>query len=69
VGEFPLKSGHGEADYLLFVDAAPVGVVEAKKDGDICLCKTRSHPVPPSNGLRISTQREPLMASSPRGLS
>src|SRR5580693_6203120 len=28
VGEFPLKSGHGEADYLLFVDAAPIGVVE-----------------------------------------
>jgi len=34
VGEFPLKSGYGEADYLLFVDAAPIGVVEAKKEGD-----------------------------------
>ena len=34
VGEFPLKSGHGEADYLLFVDSAPVGVVEAKKEGE-----------------------------------
>ena len=34
VGEFPLKSGHGEADYLLFIDSAPVGVVEAKKEGD-----------------------------------
>ena len=34
VGEFPLKSGHGEADYLLFVDGAPIGVVEAKKEGD-----------------------------------
>jgi type I restriction enzyme, R subunit len=34
VREFPLKSGHGEADYLLFVDEAPIGVVEAKKEGD-----------------------------------
>jgi len=24
VREFPLKSGHGEADYLLFVDGAPI---------------------------------------------
>src|SRR6184192_3207398 len=34
VREFPLKAGHGEADYLLFVDRAPIGVVEAKKEGD-----------------------------------
>ena len=34
VREFPLKSGHGEADYLLFLDGSPVGVVEAKKEGD-----------------------------------
>ena len=34
VREFPLKAGHGEADYLLFVDSAPIGVVEAKKQGD-----------------------------------
>jgi type I restriction enzyme R subunit len=34
VREFPMKSGHGEADYLLFVDSAPIGVVEAKKEGD-----------------------------------
>jgi type I restriction enzyme R subunit len=34
VREFPLKSGYGEADYLLFVDAAPIGVVEAKKEAD-----------------------------------
>jgi type I restriction enzyme, R subunit len=29
-----LKSGHGEADYLLFADSSPVGRVEAKKEGD-----------------------------------
>src|SRR6266699_2342300 len=34
VREFPLKAGHGEADYLLFVDSSPIGVVEAKKEGD-----------------------------------
>jgi type I restriction enzyme R subunit len=34
IREFPLKSGHGEADYLLYVDSNPVGVVEAKKVGD-----------------------------------
>ena len=31
--EFPLKTGHGFADYLLYVDAKAVGVVEAKKIG------------------------------------
>src|SRR5688572_27051151 len=33
VREFPLKSGHGEADYLLFVDQMAIGVVEAKQEG------------------------------------
>ena len=31
--EYPLKKGHGFADYLLYVDGAAVGVVEAKKTG------------------------------------
>src|SRR5690242_17707539 len=30
---FPLKSGYGQADYLLYVDGIPAGVVEAKKEG------------------------------------
>ncbi len=34
VREFPLKTGHGEADYLLFVDGMAAGVVEAKKEGE-----------------------------------
>lgn len=25
VREFPLNPGHGEADYLLFIDGAPIG--------------------------------------------
>jgi len=31
VREMPLRHGHGQADYLLFVDGRAVGVVEAKK--------------------------------------
>jgi type I restriction enzyme, R subunit len=31
---FPLKPGHGEADYLFYVDGKAAGVVEAKKVGD-----------------------------------
>ena len=30
---FPLKPGHGEADYLLYVDGQAAGVVEAKPAG------------------------------------
>ena len=33
IREFPLKSGHGFADYLLYLDGAVAGVVEAKKEG------------------------------------
>ena len=33
VREFQLKSGHGAADYLLFVNRKAVGVVEAKPEG------------------------------------
>jgi type I restriction enzyme, R subunit len=31
--EYPLKKGHGFADYLLYVDGAAVGVIEAKRTG------------------------------------
>ena len=34
VREFQMATGHGFADYLLFVDREPVGVVEAKKAGE-----------------------------------
>lgn len=33
IREFPLSSGHGEADYLLYVDGKAAGVIEAKKQG------------------------------------
>src|SRR5712664_3222917 len=34
IREFPMKSGYGFADYLLYVDTVPAGVVEAKKEGE-----------------------------------
>lgn len=33
VREFPLKTGYGFADYLLYIDQSPAGSVEAKKVG------------------------------------
>lgn len=33
IREFPMKSGFGEADYLLYVDDQAIGVIEAKKEG------------------------------------
>ncbi len=34
VREMPLAVGHGSADYLLYVDRKPLGVIEAKKEGE-----------------------------------
>ena len=34
IREFLMKKGHGEADYLLFVDGAAAGVIEAKRKGE-----------------------------------
>ena len=33
IREFPLKDGHGFADYLLYVDGKACGIIEAKKEG------------------------------------
>ena len=33
IREFPLNTGHGVADYLLYVDGKACGVIEAKKAG------------------------------------
>ena len=33
IREFPLNTGHGVADYLLYVDGKAAGVIEAKKIG------------------------------------
>src|SRR5271169_6081554 len=39
IREFPMKKGHGEADYLLFVDGAAAGVIEAP---GFCLSQGRN---------------------------
>src|SRR3972149_329860 len=33
IREYPLKPGHGNADYLLYIDGEAVGVIEAKPVG------------------------------------
>ena len=33
IRKFPLKSGHGFAGYLLYVDGMDAGVIDAKKEG------------------------------------
>jgi type I restriction enzyme R subunit len=33
IRKFPLATGHGFADYLLYVDGKAVGIIEAKKVG------------------------------------
>src|SRR5262245_15735953 len=33
VREFPMKTGHGYADYVLFIDERPVAIIEAKPAG------------------------------------
>ena len=34
VREFPMKKGHGEADYLLFLDGMAAGLIEARREGE-----------------------------------
>ncbi len=33
IREFPLNTGYGFADYLLYIDGKAAGVIEAKKEG------------------------------------
>src|ERR1700682_1602422 len=42
VREFPMKSGFGFADYLLYVDRKAVGAVEAKAEGTLTCGETQS---------------------------
>ena len=59
--EYPLKRGHGFADYLLYVDGAAIGVVEAKKAG-VPLTAVEIQTAKYSEGLpdHIPAPRRPL---------
>ena len=61
VREFPLKSGHATADYLLYVNQKAAGVVEAKPEGSTLTGVEVQHwlarqpsrpPAPPGTGRR-----------------
>jgi type I restriction enzyme R subunit len=59
--EYPLKTGHGFADDLLYVDGMAVGVIEAKKAG-VPLIAVEIQTAKYSQGLpdRIPAPRRPL---------
>ena len=61
VREFPLKSGHGTADYLLYVNQKAAGVVEAKPEGST-LTGVEVQSEKYSKGLpdNLSAQHNPL---------
>jgi hypothetical protein len=65
--EFPLKPGHGFADYLLYVDGAAVGVIEAKRAG-IPLTGVETQTAKYSVGLpdNLPAPRRPLPKGRPR---
>lgn len=58
---FPLKFGHGFADYLLYVDGQAAGVIEAKKEGET-LTTYEIQTAKYSEGLpeRLKAYRRPL---------
>lgn len=59
--EFPLRPGHGEADYLLYVDGNAAGVIEAKKEG-VTLTGVETQAAKYTQGLPdgLSAWRKPL---------
>jgi type I restriction enzyme R subunit len=61
IREFPLKSGHGFADYLLYVDGKAAGVIEAKKEG-VTLSGVETQSAKYTNGLPdgLPAWRNPL---------
>ena len=54
IRNFPLKSGHGFADYLFYVDGRAGGVIEAKRTGHTLAAVNRCFTKPWSRrGLRV----------------
>ncbi|MCL4309372.1 MAG: DEAD/DEAH box helicase family protein [Actinomycetota bacterium] len=61
IREFPLKSGHGHADYLLYVDGKAAGVIEAKKKGATLIgVETQSDKYTKGLPESLPTWRNPL---------
>jgi len=67
VGEFSLKSGHCEAEYLLFVDPMAVGVVEAKKEGkNLARVKLQNQKYSEQHSYVCRTDAESEIIAAPR---
>jgi type I restriction enzyme R subunit len=67
VRAFPLKKGHGFADYLLYVDGQAAGVVEAKKEGETLTTyeiQTAKYSEGLPDGLRAHRRRLPFCYQS-----
>ncbi|MGE0680571.1 MAG: type I restriction-modification enzyme R subunit C-terminal domain-containing protein [Candidatus Binatia bacterium] len=61
IREFPLKAGYGFADYLLYINGAAAGVIEAKKEG-VTLTGVETQALRYSEGLpeRLPAHIRPL---------
>ena len=66
VTEFPMKSGFGFADYLLYIDRIAVGAIEAKAEGSLTGVEAQSakysYGVP--DGLSIQENPLPFLFES-----
>ncbi|MGQ0551706.1 MAG: type I restriction endonuclease subunit R [Planctomycetota bacterium] len=60
VREFPMKSGYGFADYLLYVDRKALGAVEAKADGTLAGVEAQSAKYAAGLPDNLPAHRRPL---------
>jgi type I restriction enzyme R subunit len=66
IRNFTLRSGHGFADYLLYVNGKAAGIIEAKKEG-VTLTGVETQSEKYTKGLpdKLPAWRKPLPASRP----
>src|SRR5215208_145072 len=60
VCEFPLKTGFGSADYLLYLDRKALGAVEAKADGTLTGVEAQSSKYAAGLPDNLPAHRRPL---------
>src|SRR5260370_11744596 len=60
VREFPMKSGFGFADYLLYLDRKSLGAVEAKADGTLTGVEAQSAKYAAGLPDNLNAHRRPL---------